>query len=164
MAESNGAERRQYERYDTDLKIEFFVSFDLVTHLDFQIEKEGQKGVSRAKYRGESRNVSAEGLCFTTGQELCKRDILHLNLYIPNFQDPIRMTGRVRWSRPLGEDPAGSRIFDTGVKLVAVNGEDVEKSLVFDPSHSIYWSIVLERVFGGFEQLVVEQKKLRAEE
>jgi len=164
MAESNGSERRRHERYDTDLKIEFFVSFDLVTHLDFQVEKEEGKGVNRAKYHGESRNVSAEGLCFVTGQELCRRDILHLNIYIPNAQNPIKMVGRVRWSRSLGQDEAGLNIYDTGVKVIKVNDEDVERSLIFDPAHSIYWSVVLERVFGGFDQLVLEQKKPKSED
>ena len=73
------------------------------------------------------------------------------------------MIGRVRWSRSLGQDEAGLNIYDTGVKVVMVNEEDVERSLIFDPAHSIYWSLVLERVFGGFDQLVLEQKKPQSE-
>jgi hypothetical protein len=141
-------ERRQYTRYASDLKLAFYVSFDFETRIDFRVKKDQEQSFSRAKYSGTTKNVSAQGLCFITDHELCKKDFLSLEIYLPNKAESLDMEGRVRWSRLLEQNSAESRLFETGVKLTAINGEEVERSLVFDDIHKIYWSNVLETIFA----------------
>jgi hypothetical protein len=148
VIENTAAERRRHGRYQSDLKLAFYVSFDLEASINFRVKKqEGQK-FSKAKYSGTTKNISAEGLCFISNVELCKRDHLSLDLYLPNKVEPVVMEARVRWSRIKERKASGEKSVETGIKIITVGKEDVEKSVVFDEIHKIYWSNILEIVFG----------------
>ncbi len=161
MPQKKTNDKRKYDRYETDVKIDFYVSFDVQTKIDFRV-KDPQKGIpSPEKYSAISKNVSVEGLSFISTKELSKDDVLWLDVFIPTARQPIRMEGVVRWCREFISKNKKDKIksFESGVKLVKVDGNPVEKSIVTDPIHHITWSVVLEAVFGKFKHMVLKDRK-----
>ena len=157
MANSPKVERRKHQRYETDLKIDFSVTFDLETKIKFQV-KDQRKGAPAPKvYNAVGHNINAEGLGFSSNLKLEKGEHLILDVFLPSVKDPIRMEGRVRWCSQVEGAPSEYR---TGVKLIEVRSENVEKSIFYDQTNKIQWSIVLESVFGGFKESVLSKKKL----
>ena len=151
MTDQPGAERRKYDRYETEIKIQFYVSFDMETRIDFRVKDKSTENYSRQKYSAISRNISAEGVCFSSEKKLAEGDILALEVYIPAASDPITMGGEVKWSRRSNQKVKGEgELYDTGALLITVNGEPVEKSIVVDNIHNVVWSSVLESIFGNF--------------
>ncbi len=147
-------ERRKYERYDTEAKIYFHVNYDIKTKVKFQVlDKEIEKALSK-KYSALSKNISAEGLRFSSDKKVKNGDSLYLELYLPKQKKPVCMTGEVRWSKAIpGETGKGHR-FDTGVKLITISGEPVSSSIYYDKEHGVIWSAVLDSIFGSFRRLM----------
>ncbi len=153
-------EKRKYERYDTRAKIYFQVKYDIATKVRFRvIDKIKNKALTK-KYEALSKNVSAEGLCFSSVKQLNEGDVLYLEVYLPvpaekkvslpkRFKKPILMEGEVRWSESLGKLKRQT-LYDTGVKLITVDGQPVDESVYFDDMNRVVWSAVLESVFGKF--------------
>lgn len=156
---AGGIERRKYDRYETEIKIQFYVSFDMETRIDFRVKEKSTEKYSRQKYSAVSRNVSAEGLCFSSDRKLSQGDILALEVYLPAASEPITMGGEVKWSRRASQKTKEEELYDTGVMLITVNGEPVEKSIVVDNIHNVVWSSVLESIFGNFKHLVLKRKQ-----
>lgn len=149
-------ERREFSRYDTEAKIYFHVSYGLKTKVDFQLIN---KEESRAKkYHGLTRNISVEGLRFSSSKELKAGDKLYLEVYIPERKTPIYMTGEVRWSKEFRDDSEKYK-YDTGVKLISVMGELVHKSVYFDKEYQVFWSTVLNYIFGSFKKCIQHHVK-----
>ena len=153
---SSKDERRKYHRYETQLEVRYFFVYDVKTLVKFQV-KDRQTGqpLSR-KYSALSRNVSVEGLCFTSGKQLETGALLYLEVYVPGTQEPVYMEGVVMWSRPVSFEPEDENKFDTGVRLFTVRGKDVQGSLFFDEANKLYWSVVLDSVFGSFKHVAVQ--------
>lgn len=159
MPSKNPKEKRKFDRFETDVKIDFYVSFDVRTKVDFRVKDPKQGTLSPQKYSAISQNISAEGMSFISGKKLEKGDGLVLDVFIPSANRPIRMEGSVRWCKtlPSGKDKVQS--FEAGVKLLTVNGSSVEKSISQDPVHRVTWSVVLESVFGNFKHLALKDRK-----
>ncbi|MCK5581236.1 MAG: PilZ domain-containing protein [Candidatus Omnitrophica bacterium] len=159
MLNNSKPEQRKHARYDTEIEVKFFVSFDLDTRIDFRIQEEKKEGDMTHQYHAIGKNVSAEGLSFHCGRNLKKGDILLLDVFVPSDKDPVRMIGQVRWSSLCkSEKIASVQRYETGVKLLAVNGEDVEKTVFLDEINKIMWSNVLESVFGRFKHSMFARK------
>jgi hypothetical protein len=90
---------------------------------------------------------------------LSKDDILWLDVFIPTARQPIRMEGVVRWCQEISSKREKTKTFESGIKLVSVDGNPVEKSIVTDPVHHVVWSVVLESVFGNFKHMVLKDRK-----
>ena len=156
MSGFQGSDRRQHTRYDTEIEIKFHVNFDLETKINFKLKKGAGGGHSSETYTAVGRNINVEGLCFCSSRKLKKGDQLIMDVFVPSAQQPIRMEGRARWCAP-SKKKKGQ--YETGVKILKVQGEDVEKSISVDPAHNILWSIVLESVFGAFKENILKVKK-----
>ncbi|HOW36489.1 MAG TPA: PilZ domain-containing protein [Candidatus Omnitrophota bacterium] len=152
-------ERRRYARYDTEAKVYFRVTYDIKTRVKFRVIDQGEGKISPAEYSALSKNVSAEGLCFTAGKKLNGGDILYIEVYLPGREEPIRMEGEVRWCHP--DRVARKKVgrFNTGVKLMTINGFSVAKSIYRDTANHIVWSKVLDSIFSNFKNFVKEQNK-----
>ena len=150
-------ERRRYERYDTETKISFVVNYDLNTKVSFRLVKE--KSEKAKEYEGITRNISAEGLRFGSRKKLQELDKLYLELYLPRQKWPIRMTAEVRWSRKLPLKGLKGSTYETGVKLLTIGRIAVSDTIYFDKKYGVYWSGVLESVFGNFKKLIPKIKK-----
>ncbi len=152
-------EKRKYERYDTELRIYFDRGFEVETKVKYQLlDKQREKPISR-KHAALSKNVSAEGLGFIASQQLQKGDFLHLEIYLPTANQPVKMEGEVRWSNPVAGEKRQGPLFQTGVLLKKVNGEPVDKTLHFDKEYHINWSNVLESILGSFKDLAKKNLK-----
>lgn len=160
MRSFSGKERRRHERYETDVKVEFYVNFDLKTKVDFCVEEKVRSGALSRKYSAISRNVSAEGIAFESTKDLIPGDRIYMEVYIPKAKTPVHMEGEVRWCQPMRDPIEGKKVvfYDTGVKILFVENNSVEKSLVIDKENSILWSIVLESIFGTFKHLMLKTK------
>ena len=158
-AANKDKERRRYDRYDTEVKIYFQVNYDIQTKVKYQIIDKAKEETGSQKYSALSKNVSAQGICFTSDRRLTKGDLLHLEIYLPKGKEPIHMEGEVRWSVPATEKTHQSEKFDTGVQLITVNGQSVDQTIYFDKSHQIIWSIVLESTLGNFRLLTRNRNK-----
>lgn len=149
-------EKRKFERYDTEVKIYFYVSFDIKTIVKFIVVGKDKKKTPDKKYLAFSKNVSAEGLCFTSDKKLKKGNILSIEIYLPKQENPILMEGEVRWSQLV---TGATNKFDTGVCVATVKGKSVSDSIYRDEKNRIVWSAVLESVFGNFRKFAQQQLK-----
>ena len=155
----SGKERRKYDRYNTDAKVYFRVIYDVKTKVRFQLVDKDEEKTGYRKYLAISKNISAEGICFTSFKELMKGDILYLEVYVPGSKKPVMMEGEVRWCHATNEAAEKEGKFDTSVLLTKANGKDVSHTILKDEGNKIVWSAVLESIFGNFRNIVKEQKE-----
>jgi len=149
-------ERRRYERYETELEIVFHHKYKLQTKVSFRLIRPESSGLK--KYKGITRDVSVEGLGFNSPKKLITGEILELELYLPEQKKPLRMNGEVRWSMlALSKKPEAYK-YDTGVRLLTIGRKKVIDTVRFDKEYGVYWSAVLDSIFGNFKIIA---KKLR---
>jgi hypothetical protein len=151
-------ERRKYPRYSTEVKIYFRVHYSLKTKVKFQLIDEGREKSSSKIYLGLSKDISAEGLRFSSPKKLRKGNRLYLEMYIPRRREPVWMMGEVRWSKKLLSHPKLPYKYDTGVKLTDIMGEPVSRSIYFDKRYKVFWSSVLNYAFGSFGRMRQRKK------
>ena len=156
----NYKEKRKYERYGTEAEIFFSVSYDIKTVVKFQVVEE--RKTTDKKYSALSRDISIEGLNFTSDKKLKKGDLLLIELYPPGSKEPVYMGGEVAWCQPLPYKKDGKEIYQAGIKLISVNGKSVADSIYFDEKYQVMWSVVLESVFGSFRLFVQKLKQSNA--
>ena len=144
-------EKRQFERFDKQIKINFEFFYDATTKVKYQVVDQDN---SVEKYEGISKNICATGLCFTSDQKLKEGQTLHLEVYLPRAQSPIHMDGQVRWCDLSQSNKEKFPRFDTGVRLMSVEGQPVDNSVHFDETYHVMWSNVLESIFGTFRKLM----------
>ena len=153
-------ERRKYERFDTEIKIYFRVTYDIQTIVKFQVVDKQKDQASSRKYSALSKNVSVEGLAFVSGKELQKGDRLYLEVYLPGQKDPVEMNGEVCWSKVLPSGAKNKRQFETGVQLITVDGKSVAGTIHYDEAYKIVWSAALESILGNF-RIFMQKKRVR---
>jgi len=153
-------ERRKYERYDTETKISFHIKYNLKTEVSFKLVKKKTESVK--EYKGITRDVSVEGLRFSSHKKLKIADKLSLKLYLPRQKKPICMTGEVRWSRKLAVGTSGRFMYDASVKLLTLRGRMIPDTIYFDRDYNVYWSVVLNSIFGNFKKIIKKIKISKA--
>ena len=154
--ESGIKEQRKHSRYDTEVKIYFHVPYDIKTKVKFKLV-DGKK-TSHKKYLALSKNVSAQGICFTSQKELRAGELLDLEVYPPGSPTPIAMRGEVRWSHP-GLSSCEGKKYDTGALLTAIGDKPIEGTIYFDKENQVVWSAVLEALFGNFKTMAKKMRK-----
>ena len=157
---NKNTERRKYERFDTEIKIYFRVTYDIQTVVKFQVIDKHKDQVSSRKYSALSKNVSVEGLAFVASKELQRGERLHLEVYLPGQKDPVEMNGEVRWSKVLPPGVKDRKKFETGVRLITVDGKSVAETIHYDEAYKIVWSAALESILGNF-RIFMQKKRVR---
>jgi hypothetical protein len=150
---------RRYSRFDTELKVHFQVKYDFKTKVRFQVVQSPHDGIGAHKYAGICKDISVEGLSFTSHKQTYQGDIVSLEVYPPNAKKPVKMEGEVRWSRKLPDGPEGKEIFQSGVLLVKANNKPVDETIYFDSEYQVMWSEVLGCLFGNFKTLAKQLQK-----
>ena len=150
--------KRQYVRYETEAKVFFKVSYNVNTIIKFKLLDKIKKKIVSKSYSAMSKNVSAQGLCFTSDKKLNVGDRLLIEVQLPGGNIGVMMEGEVRWSREDTEDP---QRLNTGVKLITVNGQDVDSSIHNDPAYNVTWSVVLESVLGNYRIFAQNKNHLK---
>jgi hypothetical protein len=84
--------------------------------------------------------------------------MLYLEMYLPKRKDPVCMIGEVRWSKKMLPRHQNTPTFDTGLRLISAMGKSVSKSVHLDKKYQVFWSIVLEHVFGSFRKWIRARK------
>ncbi len=85
------------------------------TDVRFRVEDAGEKSNEKGG-SGRTRNVSFDGLSFTSDIELQPSSNLELAFHVPSEGRPLRLVGEIMWCRPLGKED-GPEMFHFGVKL-----------------------------------------------
>ncbi len=126
MTDKAGMERRKYVRLDAEVKINC-------------VEIKGQK----KKIPALTKNISVQGICFTSKKEFKPKTALKVSVFIPHYWKPIQLEGKVVWCRVVKSNkPGASATFDTGVKLL-----EIEKS-----NESKFFMYVLDKVVENYSR------------
>ena len=100
-------EKRRFVRFQEDMKIRYN-----------RIGSESNQAITKM------RNVSRKGLCISTYEKLKKKDMLAVEIEVPGFSKPVRLTGSVMWIKELrSTDKDGRRMFYTGMKFGKIDPE-----------------------------------------
>lgn len=152
--------KRSSERFDKEARTFFYFHYDLKTKLNVEniIQKEDPAATFPQKYPACSKNVSAEGLCFTSFHRLHGGDALHLDMFIDEDVEPIHMEGEVRWCQASFPGYEKIGLFDTGVRLLSIEGKPVPESIHFDEQYKIIWSEVLDTILGNIREMARHKK------
>jgi len=108
-----------------------FVRLDMNTKLNFQIKEVSGEQVLAEKNSGIVKNLSVEGICFSSEKQLKSGSKIELAIALPGSPSPIEIRGEVVWSRPIEEQKGAKVVFDTGVKLVNIAQGDENRFLVY---------------------------------
>lgn len=114
MDEKSFIDRRKYVRFDHEQGINVAIKADF----------------DPGKYRGMAlslaRNVSMEGVGFTSERLFPCGSMVDLTIKIEGFDSPVSLCGKVVWSNPLSSRK-GKEACDTGIKLYASGTPDERK-------------------------------------
>ena len=144
-------DKRKFDRVPVGTDVFFQLSVDVKTQVNFQIiDRELNRPLSR-KYLALSKNVSIEGVCFSSLKKLEEGELLVVEIVSPASKQPVQMKGQVRWSRKLTPPEFDDNKFDTGVKILEINGRPIDATYTRDAEKKVVWSGVLEAVMGSFK-------------
>ena len=108
-------ERRKYPRLDISVKIRH----KILTDLELKMFPKFEHYVQEA----QASNISVEGLCIKTEQELRTDMILGIEMFFPGATQIICGLGRVAWVAP---SKTGSG-FEAGIEFVAMKNKHVDE-------------------------------------
>ena|SRR3989338_1209892 len=98
-------EKRKFVRFQEDMKIRY-----------------NRINSTSSRNNTKMRNISTKGLCISTYEKLEKKDMLDLEIEVPGFSKPVRLTGSVMWVKELrSADKDGRRMFYTGLRFVKID-------------------------------------------
>ena len=137
--------------YDKDHK-----DFCYDVKADLEFECVSNCLVEKINYKGVIKNFSVCGMCFNSDMCLPKGQRLILKCYLFVEDKPISMEGQVCWSNK--RNLKHGQMYDTGVKLISVEGKGVEETIYHDAKYDVDWSEVLEVVLGHYRILVQSRK------
>lgn len=106
-----------------------FVRLDINSRLNFQFMESGSEKPVVKYATGNVKNLSVEGVCFSSDKEIKPGSRIELEIFLPNGKAPIKIKGEVVWSKPIKNDK--ETVFDTGVKLINVAVGDENRFLVY---------------------------------
>ena len=153
---------RTYERFDKKAKAFLYFNYDFTSKIDFLDAAEMESDPAN-KYPACSKNVSAEGLCFTSFKKLKAGETVRLAMYLKEDVPPIEMEGEVKWSQVVhpGFDDEEEKdvLFDTGIRLLSVEGKPVPDSIYYDDTYHVIWSNALESILGSCKKTMNERKE-----
>ena len=118
---------------------------------------DGEEKILSEKYDGVSKDVSAEGFCFISAQQLNRGDIVRVEIFVPNQKKPVYLDGEVRWSQSVSNLGSGGG-YETGVHVFRVNEKLVADTVRYDDVRGIHWSEVLDAVLKHFLEKDNEDK------
>jgi len=143
-------EKRKFERFQIGTDIFFTVIYDVKTKIRFQIIDQKSEKILPPKYPAVTRNVSAEGIGFTSLKKLDVGGLLLLEVYALDSRGPVYLQGEVKWCRKVLSTTEDK--FDTGVSIKTIGGRDVAETFYHDDQKRVVWSAVLESILGDFRE------------
>ena len=153
------AEKRRHQRYEHEVSITVHYSYDLKTTIKFQRLPTATPPVESRQYSAVTKNISVDGLCFIASEKLATDDKVSIEVYLPDHDQPTCLTAQVCWSKSLEAASNVEIHYETGVRLLTVDGRPVLDSIYYDTEHEVEWNDVLESIFGRYRILAREKKK-----
>lgn len=80
---------------------------------------------------GETRNISADGICFEADRKLETGSQISLEVKLGDNQTPIFLIGEVKWSQELKTKDPEEKRFINGVKLIDIPKSDEGRFLKY---------------------------------
>jgi len=100
-------EKRRFVRFEEDLKIRYSL-----------IDSKSNHKCTRTK------DISKKGLCISTYEKLKKNDLLEVEIEVPSFSKPVKLTASVMWVKEMySSDKDGKRMFYTGLRSAEIDPE-----------------------------------------
>ncbi len=118
MEEKKPVDRRKYVRLSLEAKV----------HCHLQVQRK-ERGASK-KFSGISKNISVEGICFTSEKKIKANSKLVLEIWLPFESNPLHLEGEVKWSH-LSRPEENKGMFDTGVKLFTIDKSDEDRFIEY---------------------------------
>ena len=107
-------ERRKYPRFELSLKAKYKI---VDSGKDFEA--------------GKTRNISAEGLCFESCEELATGTRVNLEVDLGDEKSPVCFVGEVKWSSEFKAPKSKERHFINGVRLIELPESDEGRFLKY---------------------------------
>ncbi len=102
-------EKRRYVRFGEELRIRY------------DLTKAPQPSVFEAS---KTTNISKKGLCLVTYEKLKKKDMLTLEIELPDFSKKVSVAGKVMWVKDGKKtDSKGRRLFFAGIQFLKITPE-----------------------------------------
>lgn len=139
MADPGGTgtiEQRQFERVVAEMNIRYYPVEEAyfkqlegeAAYKDTQIEKLADLPRPSTYLVGVTENISKGGLALVLDKPLPLGSHVVLDLSMPNLPRPLRAIGQVmRQQEGQGTTDSTAKVFRTGLKLVAINKEDMKR-------------------------------------
>ena len=100
-------ERRKYIRFDDEIKVRYNV-----------------KNKSSNFAYSKTTNISKRGVCLLSYEKLKEKGYVELEMELPRFSKPVKLTGQVVWTKNLQtQDTQGRRLFYVGVRFSKISPE-----------------------------------------
>ena len=113
--------KKEAKMYESSKERRQFVRFGRILPIKFKDLDSQQEG------RGESRDISAKGIGFTTDIPISEHANIEILVYFANNRVPISLRGKVAWSTKVG-----SNSYRVGVDLAAVDFLAIARTLKVD--------------------------------
>lgn len=100
-----------------------FFRLNLLADLTFT-----RSSISEEEKVSLTKNISKGGICFIVYEQMSVGEILDLNVYLPDKNKPINVTGRVNWVKEFSiGDPVKGKRFDVGIEFLRISEQDKEE-------------------------------------
>lgn len=103
-------ERRRYPRFELTLEVKYRVI-----------------SIEEAFKFNQTRNISAEGLCFESNEPLKIGVYIEMETDLKDDKPPVSMVGEIRWSAMVSKD----RKYYNGVKIISILAADEARFLKY---------------------------------
>ena len=112
---------------DTSIDRRAFPRVGASCPVDFQIlERRDSKLDPKDGHTAVVKNISVEGVCFTSSEYLNPRRLLALEVHLPGCADAVPCVGKVAWCRP---SPTNLEEYEAGVELIWAGLGDEEAQI-----------------------------------
>ncbi len=107
-----------------------YVRFDIAAKVKFQVIPQDKNEAPSQTVTAISKNLSFEGIRFTSEKKLETNVMLKLEINLPLQLKPLVIEGQVKWCQSLMQ-PDGKELFETGVKLFTIEKCDETRFVGF---------------------------------
>lgn len=111
-------ERRRFIRLGDNLKV------------NFQTQDKTKPGQLAQKVAAIVKNISVEGMCFTSEKSLTPGEEISLEVFLPGDTMPLRINGQVIWNNEASADNERPE-FEAGAKLFTLEKSDEGKFMSY---------------------------------
>ena len=106
-----------------------YIRLNVANEVNFRVSGKKTTEPLKAKTSGVSKDISMEGICFSTEKQLESGTKLDLEIMLPSGSEPLILKGEVKWSRLLEAQANAKAMFDTGVQLLVIQESDENRYL-----------------------------------